>query len=436
MGSFIKDVFRVGVSNFLMIGLGLGTSIITARYIGPEGNGIIAALLVYPSLFMTIGSLGIRQSTTYFLGKGNYSEQDIKTAITQIWFFTTLVSLLVSFMLMHYLSESGSNLLLVILALLPIPFSLFNTYNSGIFLGKNDIKTFNKINWIPSLIGFIGTTAFVIAWEFGIAGAMMAAIGGPLFMSAILLFKNKFINAFSFRFNWTIIKSMLSLGIVYAFSLLIINLNYKVDIILLDKLSSPFELGIYSKGSGITQYLWQIPMLLSTIVFARSAVSKNDIQFSHKVAQLLRISLIIIGVASLFLLIFSELVIVGMYGEAFRESISVLNFLLPGVLILTLFKVMNMDLAGKGKPWIAMKAMVPALILNIILNIIFIPKFGAKGAAISSTISYALAGLLFLWFYSISTKISIQDIITYRKTDFDPIKKIVFKGLKLKNADL
>src|SRR5690554_5557729 len=117
MNSFLKDLFSVGSSKVLIILAGLGTSIITARYIGPEGNGIIAALLVYPSLFMSIGSLGIRQSTTYFLGKGIYSEEKIKTAITQIWFFTTLFSLLVCFILMRYLSASGGNIFWVSLAL-------------------------------------------------------------------------------------------------------------------------------------------------------------------------------------------------------------------------------------------------------------------------------------------------------------------------------
>lgn len=412
---------RVGTSRILMIILGLGTSIITARFIGPEGNGIIAALIVYPSLFMSIGSLGIRQSTTYFLGKEIYTENQIKTAITQIWIITTIFSLIVSFILMHYLSESGGNLFWVILALLPIPFSLFNTYNSGIFLGKNDIKTFNKINWIPSLIAFLGTLLFVAGIKLDVSGAMMASIGGPFIMSLILLFKNKFIQTFSLKYEWKIIKDMLSLGIVYAVSLLVINLNYKADIIILDKLSTPYELGLYAKGSVITEYLWQIPMLFSTIVFARSAISKDNKLFSLKVAQLLRMSLILVGLASVILVLFSELIIVGMYGEAFRGSITVLNYLMPGVLILTIYKVMNMDLAGKGKPWISMKAMLPTLILNIILNILFVPKYGANGSAISSTISYALAGILFLHFYSKEIQIPIKEIITYKRNDFEPI---------------
>ncbi len=430
MSSFLKDTFRIGISNIVIILSGLTTSIITARYIGPEGNGIIAALLVYPSLFMSFGSLGIRQSTTYFLGKGIYSEEQIKTAITQIWMITSIISIITSFILIRYLSNSGENLTLVILALLPIPFTLFNTYNSGVFLGKNDIKTFNKINWIPGLIALIGTGFFVVLLKLNVAGAMLATAAAPLFMSLLLLFKNKFLKAFKLQYDWQIIKSMLSLGIVYAVSLLVINLNYKMDIILLDELSTPYELGIYSKGSGITQYLWQIPMIFSTIVFARSAISKDGLKFSMQISQLLRLSFIAIGAGSFILYLLSDIVIVGMYGEAFRGSTSVLNYLLPGVLILTIYKVMNMDLAGKGKPWISMKAMTPALVLNIILNILLIPKYGADGAAFSSTISYTMAGLLFLFFYSKEVKIPIKTIITYKKSDFDPILNILRKFKK------
>ncbi|ERM80693.1 hypothetical protein P872_21555 [Rhodonellum psychrophilum GCM71 = DSM 17998] len=427
MKSFLSDVFGVGISKILIISFSLITSVIIARSLGPEKNGIIATLLVYPSLFMTIGSLGIRQSTAFFLGKKIYGEEEIKTAITQIWVFSSILSIIICFLLMFYLSKSGENLLLVLLALLPIPFSLFNTYNSGIFLGKNEIGIFNKINWIPPLIVLFLTIILVLGLSLDMAGYMMAMIGGPLFIFVVLLFKNKFISAFSIKVNRPIVAKMISLGLVYAFSLLIINLNYKVDVILLDQLSVPFETGIYSKGSAIIQYLWQIPMLLSTIVFARSAVSKNDKEFSHKVAHLLRLSLLAIAVGSLFLFLFSELIIVGLFGSDFFPSISVLNILLPGVLLLTFFKVMNMDLAGKGKPWVSLKAMAPALVVNIGLNFLWIPYYGADGASLASTISYSIAAVLFLHFYSMETAIPVKSILKYKKSDFIPILQIIKK---------
>lgn len=423
--SFGKDVFSVGLSKGGIILSGLMTSIITARVLGPDNNGVIAALLVYPSLFMAIGSLGIRQSTTYFLGKKIYSENEIKTAITQIWMLSTVFSVSVCFVLMTYFSKSGDNLLLVGLALLPIPFSLFNTYNSGVFLGKNEIGAFNKINWIPAVVMLVSTFLLVYMLSLGVAGFLIAAVLGPLVISAILLFKNKFITAFSTSCNWEIVSKMLKLGLSYALALFIINLNYKMDVILIDNLSTSYQTGIYSKGASITQYLWQIPMLLSTVVFARSAVAKDDLKFSYKVVQLLRLSIIAVGVGAFSLYLLSKPLIITMYGVAFSGSIPVLKLLIPGVLLLTIFKVMNTDLAGKGKPWVSVKAMLPALLINVILNVVWIPEYGANGAAAASTISYSMAALLFLYFYSKEVKIPIKEIFRYRRKDFKPILNII-----------
>lgn len=424
-GSFIGDLIRVMMSKGIVIMAGIINSIITARYLGPDNNGIIAALAVYPSLFMTIGSLGIRQSTAFFLGKSIYTETEIKQAVAHIWFFTSVISVIVCFCLMRYLSESGYNLTWVFLSLIPIPFTLFNTYNSGIFLGKNQIRTFNRINWIPPVITLILAAILLIGWSKGISGYLIASLTGPIVVSVILLFKNEFINAFTLRFNFTIIKKLLSLGIVYAVSLLIINLNYKIDIILLDKLSTPFETGIYSKGSNIIQYLWNIPMILSTIVFARSASAKDGYAFSLKVARLLRLSLLIIGGAATIMAVFAYFIIVGMYGSEFVGSVDVLRILVPGVVLLTLFKVMNMDLAGKGKPWIAMKAMIPSLATNVALNVTLIPKLGAIGASWASTVSYSLAAVLFIYFYSRETGVRLKDIFRYAKEDFEPLRKLL-----------
>ena len=425
MNSFVKDISSVGISKILILIFGLLSGIITARWLGPEGSGIIAALVVYPTLFMSFGALGIRQSVTHFMGKGAFLEKDIKTAITQIWFFTTLFCIIVCFFLMRYFSSSGGNLQWVLLAILPIPFTLFNTYNSGIFLGKNQIGAFNKINWLPRMFVFLALVVFVVVFSFGISGALVAAIAGPLLMFFILLFKNKFIQSFNLNFNWKIIKSLLSLGIIYALALLVINLNYRIDIILLDRLSTPHYTGIYAKGNAIASLLWEVPMLLSAIVFARSASAKDGLQYSRKVAQLLRLSVIFVGVGSILLVLLAKQVILLMYGEQFYQSTQVTQLLISGVLFLTVFKVLNMDLAGKGKPWVSMKAMIPALILNVILNIILIPKLNANGSALASTISYTFATVLFLHFYSKEVQIPIKEIFRYSKKDFDPIMKFI-----------
>jgi O-antigen/teichoic acid export membrane protein len=206
-----------------------------------------------------------------------------------------------------------------------------------------------------------------------------------------------------------------------------VNLNYQIDVVLLENLSTPYELGIYAKGSSIVQYLWQIPMLFSSLVFARSAISKDGLAFSKKVAQLLRLSILLVGFVAVILMLLSKHVILLLFGEAFLPSVIVMQILLPGVVLLTVFKVMNMDLAGKGKPYIAMKSMALPLVINVLCNLYFIPLYGSKGAAISSLISYSSAAFFFLYFYSKETKIPVREILGYKKSDFEPIMAIVTK---------
>ena len=105
----------------------------------------------------------------------------------------------------------------------------------------------------------------------------------------------------------------------------------------------------------------------------------------------------------------------------------VLKLLLPGVLLLTIFKVLNMDVAGKGKPWLSMTAMIPAVIINIVLNIMWIPQYGANGSALSSTISYSVAAILFLFIYSSKVGIPVREIFRYNNEDFSIVRSLLTK---------
>lgn len=429
MAKFIKDFSRVGMTNMFIMLLALLISMVIARTLGPEKNGIIATLRVYPDLFMSFGALGISQSSTYFLGRKIFQEKDLYKAIVQIWLLSSVISFVICYFLIYYTISAEVDHELILLAVLPIPFALFNTYISGIFLGKNQIGNFNKISWVPYLIVFISCFIFLVIFKFDLKAALLSMTLGQLFIFLYLTYKNNILFYVFKSFNWLIIRKMIGLGLVYALALLVINLNYKLDVIILDKLSTQYEVGIYTKGSAISQYLWQIPMIFHTIVFARSANSADPGAFSLKVIQLLRLSLLAVSIGAIALFLASDLIIFVLFGEAFADSAVVMRILLPGVIILTFYKVLDTDLWGRGKPWIAVQAMIPALIINVILNVILIPKYGAQGASFASTISYSVAGIVFIILYSNAVRVSIRQIFSFSKNDFNPIISIL-KSLK------
>jgi O-antigen/teichoic acid export membrane protein len=426
LSRLFKDIITVGFSKSVIVLSGLGISILSARILGVENNGIIAAISVYPSIFMSMGSLGIRQAAAYYLGKGIYSETEVKQAIVQIWLLTSIISILMSFNLIFFLSDYVS-ITYAVLAILPIPFVLFNIYNSGIFLGKNLIQEFSRISWIPSFIGLMLTIGLVWIFPLGIEGFFTAAIGGPAFVFLYFVLKGRFIQYLSIKVDAKIIMGLLRLGAVYAVSLLLINLNYKIDVVLLDVLSTSYETGIYSKGVSLTQVLWHIPMIFSTIIFSRSASSKNSKEFSQKAVLLVKMIYPLLLIPVILIGLFAEELSTFLFGSEFRPSGEVIRLLLPGIWVLIGFKILNMDLAGNGLPRIAIKAMSPALLVNIILNYFLIPSHGANGAAVASSISYALSTILIYFWYGKAREIHPRQLILTSKEDLILIRKLFKK---------
>ncbi|MEX1193371.1 MAG: polysaccharide biosynthesis C-terminal domain-containing protein [Brumimicrobium sp.] len=425
MKPFIHKTLYILKSKVLVILFGLFYSIITARFLGPELNGVLSSLLVYSSLMIAIGSLGVSPAVTHLIGKKKFSDDKITTGVVQIWFFSTIITTTLTFLLIYFTQPETASYLIVLTALI-VPFALFHKFSLGIFLGKNRIRGFGNLSWIPTLFQLLTAILLIIFLDFKVSGALIAVLIGSLLISVLLLFSKKIQFKLSFHIQKEVIKSLLSLGIIYAFALLFLSLNYKVDIILLDHLSTNYETGIYTKGAKLAEYLWQIPMIFAPIVVAGSATSTNQKEYSQKIMLLLRVTLIIVLLIAIFIALLSHYIIIVLFGELFVESAFVLTTLLPGVVLLTLYKVLNMDLVGQGKPMVTIKAMIPALILNLILNWLWIPEFGAFGAALASTFSYALGAVLFLILYLKQTKYKLSEVFNFSKNDF----KIVLGYLK------
>lgn len=421
MKPFIHKTLYILKSKVLVIVFGLFYSIITARYLGPDLNGVLSSLLVYSSLMVAIGSLGISPAVTHLIGKKKFSDDKITTAVIQIWFLSTIITTTLTFLFIYY-AQPETAFYLIILTSLIVPFSLFHKFSLGIFLGKNRIREFGNLSWIPSIFQLLTAIILIVFLDFKVSGALVSLITGAVLISLLLFFskKNKF--TISSKIQKEVIKSVLNISILYSLALLLINLNYKVDIILLDNLSSNYEVGIYTKGAKLAEYLWQIPMVFAPIVVAGSATTSSQKKYSQKIMLLLRVTLVVVILIGISIAVLSKQIIIILFGELFIESAFVLSTLLPGVILFTLYKVLNMDLFGQGKPMVTIKAMVPALVLNLILNWLWIPEYGAIGAALASTFSYSLGAVLFLLLYLKQTKYKLSEVFRYSKNDFKIIQ--------------
>ncbi|MEI7499575.1 MAG: polysaccharide biosynthesis C-terminal domain-containing protein [Bacteroidota bacterium] len=418
--TYLRDILSFLGSNLMVTISSLAISVILSRMLGAAGFGLYSAIIVVPVMVIGFTQLGIRRSAIYHIGNKLLPEDHIVSALVILLLWTSALSIIICGLVYFFSESQPFDPLIIVLVLLTIPLLLTNVFAGGVFLGKEDIKRAAVLNAGPTIMTLLLTILFVWGLKMSVLGAFIS-IALANFIMFFFTFRMVIVE---FRYNITwkyhegIMKSMVKLGIVNAIAIFIMQLNYRLDILMLKKLSTLEEVGFYSLAMQIAEQLWHIPFAIESIVLSRSANTRDD-QFVHRtVASIFRVSLLIGLVAGLLIFFAAPYLIPMIFGQEFIQSVPMIQVVLPGILILVGFRILNSRLTGMGKPQIAIYTFMPALVINFILNLFLIPRFGGIGAAWSTNVSYAVGSLTFLFVYSKMVKTPIREIFRYRKSDF------------------
>jgi O-antigen/teichoic acid export membrane protein len=98
------------------------------------------------------------------------------------------------------------------------------------------------------------------------------------------------------------------------------------------------------------------------------------------------------------------------YGATFSGATVLLLILLPGVYLVGLESVLVQHFNALGLPRRIPIYWLVTLVINLVLVFTLVPRLGAQGAAIASTISYALIFCLVAWHFRASTERSFAEV--------------------------
>ena len=409
-------------------------SIIIARTLGPLGKGVWAALLFIPLVTVTFINLGIGPANVYYTGKGKYPIYKILInsfyLIIILSVFTFLVYLLFfdkifTFVVQKYPNISHSNLWIV---LLNVPFLLVSRYVSGIIQGKQKINLLNIISLVSQSLHFIFIFFALVILNYSLSGLIYIyfLINGLhtillILFTSFILKKEKKESKLIISFDFKLFKKTLSYGIKCFLGSTLQYLNYRADVFLLFTFTGAQALGIYTVGVAVTEILWFVSYAISFSLFPK--ISSAERSKNESIVPLFsRITLFLTIFLSLFILILINPIIKILYGLSFLPSIKVVYFLLPGIILFSPSRILSSYFAGIGKPEINTWVNFFSLIINILFNLLLIPKFSYKGAAIASSISYSISFFILLYLYIKKTKSkfiqffipSKKDIITFK----------------------
>jgi len=420
------SVFLTRITSFVF---SFATSILIARILGPEGKGALALIFLVPSLLFVIGNFGLAEASIYYLGRREASLEKIASNNTFLSLIISAILMAVFFMTFSEIHRIFFHDILpeyFYIGVVILPLLLFISYASSILLSQGKIRQFNLVNLIPVLVF---PALFGFSLIFSIERLMSAVATQVLSVATGMIFVLVFLRRLTrFRIIYCpeLTKQQFGFGLKSYWANLMAFLNYRIDLFLVAYFLPVREVGYYTLAFGLAEIIWYIADSVSTVFFPKIS-SLSPAQANLFAPVVCRQTLFLTGLAGLGLLAAGKPIIAVIYGKTFLPALLPLMILLPGVWLLSLGKVISNYLSGQGRPEIAAVSASIVLFFNIVLNIILIPKLGIKGAALVSTISYALATLIVLVaFLKISGK-KVREVLLICREDIK-IYRTVFSG--------
>lgn len=402
-GNFLRGTSFTFASNVLSLFIGLGTSVILARALGPEGKGVYALAALLPSLIVTFGNLGIGPATAYYVAKGEYRRQEILGSNMLLCLIISIVGIAVGFVLIiafrqEIFPDVAKGYLYLALALIPLEILFISS--RYVILGAQRIVQYNYVH-IVHMVLFFGTTAIaLLALKAGVIGALIGAIITLLAVNGLTFFLAKdCADGISLVPNTSYIKHAAKYGLQVHVMNILGFLNYRIDMLFISAFLGPAAVGLYSIGVGLIEKLWMVSYSASTVLFPRVAAETDEKKKKEFTPLIARSVLWLTAFGALVLVFLSHYIVLVLFAEEFLPAVGALQALLIGTIALSAGRVLSNDIAGRGRPGLNIYTGIAAVAINVVLNLLWIPKYGIVGAGWASTVSYSVSFLGSLFFY-------------------------------------
>lgn len=273
---------------------------------------------------------------------------------------------------------------LISLAILPLNFLLLN---SEILKGIK--KPLGASFFQNAIVLLIALPVLIVALNYWKTDAVTETYVIAITLSAIISFSMwiKVIPFYSInRDRWFGYRSLLKQGLPLMLSNSLINLMIWTDTLMLGVFRSEAEVGIYNVAFRISM-LMIIPLgAVSAVTAPEIAIfnSKNDRAGLQNIVDKANrlIFWITFPMAAIIVLFSSPLL--GIFGSEFSTGNISLIILVAGRMFFCLCGIRGVILPMLGKQKVEQYISMSVVIIDIILNLIFVPRWGINGAALST----------------------------------------------------
>ena len=398
--------------------LGLIYTILFSRYLGPELRGEASIITNYATIFSLVLCMGMYQAYPYFRHKYIGKKEDFLVDFVNKTLGIFLLYLVVFIGVVHIVPMKSN----IKTAFLLIPFiTATKNLNYVVLIEKPKIRTTASI-----YLYFIDILIILILYLLTDSNYILccALLIVKEIVYFLIAFKNIEISINKIHPTLKGTFSYMKYGFVPMLSLLLMELNYRVDVLMLDGFVQKTDIGLYSLSVQIAERVWLIPDALKDILLSKLSKDKDY----REVAKITRISLFAMLICVIILIVFGKPIIDILFGLAYKGTYEIMLILLFSSINMVFYKMIYTYNVVRSRRNINFFILFISALSNIVMNYLLIPHMGNIGAAISSLVSYSVCGFLFLFYFVFTTPICLSDMLLIKKNDIELLKTLINNG--------
>jgi len=388
----------------------LFVGVYVARYLGPANFGLLSYAGSFVGLFAGIATLGLDGIVVRELVRDEKKRDELLGTTFVLKIIGSILVLIIIVIAVRFTNNDNFTNLLIFIIIIGTIFQSFNVINfyfHSKVLSKYTVyaQIFSSI--ICSAIKLVLIYFNMSLIYFVIVSLLQSII---LALGLIVMYVRQKSSLFNWSLNFSLAKNLLKDSWPLMLSGIAISIYMKIDQVMIKNMLDTKAVGNYAVAVRLSEVWYFIPMaitgsLFPAIVNAKKISEKLYYERLQKLYTLM--TWLAIGIAVPMTFLANDIIRI-LFGIQYQSAAGVLQIYVWAGVFVFLGVASSQYLLAENYTKISFLRTFIGAVVNVILNIILISKYGINGAAMATVISYFVATFFILFIPKTSNQVVLM----------------------------
>ncbi len=361
-----------------------------ARYLGRDLFGEYAFVMAIVFFLLPLSDFGMERIIVREISRDIENADKYMGSFLTLKILISLILIPVIFFITHIFHWDNRIVLAAYIATASQIFVSFRQVFLGIFRAFERMEYDTILTFLHGIFKLVGVL-FVIEYDMGFLAIFFALAFADLIklaLQAIVVFL-RFVRPYM-SINLSLCKGLIKEAYPLGIFALIAMASFKIDVFILNYFKTKADISLFEVPHRIVMQFQIVPVSVVTSLFpvlSRLAVSsKTSLHEAYTKAFKF---LFVLGLLfSVSISIWSKEIILIIFGREFLDASLALQFLVWTIAFLFVISLMNFTLTSIGKQRLTTVSVTICFTVNLLLDLLLVPKYGYVGASIGTLIAY------------------------------------------------